>query len=241
MTNKIIWAIIPARSGSKGLPGKNIRKLAGKPLIAHAIDFANEVGIFEKVLLSTDSREYAEIGKRFGAWVPFLRDKSAALDNSMEEHILEDLDNKLTDHKIQKPDILVWLRPTFPFRSKNDLIAAVKMLTDEIDSVRLVTEGEPRLYEIVDDFLTPRFSDGGRSMVRRQEFPTTYKVFHTDIFWYRNIRLKEKFIGSRIRALPIHRLCAMDVDGIEDFEIIEALIHSQSKILRQYVNSSLIY
>lgn len=236
MSELRIWAVVAARSGSKGLPGKNIRPLAGKPLVGHAIKFANNAGVFEKVLLSTDSEEYAEIGRKYGAWVPFLRGEEAAQDTSMEEDVLADLNKKLTQHGIEPPDMLVWLRPTFPFRSIGDLNKAITLMSNDTDSVRLVTEGEPRLYEIKNNYLMPRFEDSGRSMVRRQEFPAVYKVFHTDIFWYRNIVKGEKFLGDRVRAVPVHKLCAMDVDGIEDFEIIEALMNTNMKLIQEYTH-----
>lgn len=236
MSQPRIWAVVAARSGSKGLPGKNIRPLAGKPLIAHAIHFAQKAGVFEQVLLSTDSEDYAAIGKEYGAWVPFLRGESAAQDNSMEEHVLADLDARLKEHGIAPPDILVWLRPTFPFRSVGDLKAALDLMDEDTDSVRLVTDGEPRLYEIQGGYLVPRFDDGGRSMIRRQEFPATYKVFHTDIFWYRNIAWGVKFLGDRVRAVPVHKICAMDVDGIEDFEIIESMMRSGATVISRYTS-----
>ncbi|WP_115118684.1 acylneuraminate cytidylyltransferase family protein [Synechococcus sp. UW105] len=236
MLNAKIWAIVAARAGSKGLLDKNVRNLAGKPLIAHAINFAVQANIFEKILLSTDSDQYAEIGREYGAWVPFLRGSHAAQDDSMEEHVLKDLDEKLKIHNISPPDIIVWLRPTFPFRSTDDLTEAVSMLNKDIDSVRMVTTGEPRLYEVRNGFLSPCFDDGGRSMIRRQEFPPTYKVFHTDIFWYKNIVKGELFLGERILALPIHRLCAMDIDGIDDFEIVDALIASKTPLIEKYVS-----
>ena len=232
-----VWAVVPARSGSKGLPGKNIRNLAGTPLISHAIRFAQNAGVFDRILLSTDSEEYARIGREHGAWVPFLRGESAAQDDSMEEHVLADLDDKLGQHGIDPPDILVWLRPTFPFRSIEDLKQALALMDETVDSVRLVTDGEPRLYEIRDGFLVPRFEDGGRSMIRRQEFPATYKVFHTDIFWYRNIAWGVKFLGDRVRAVPVHKICAMDVDGPEDFDMIESLLETSSPVVRKYTHS----
>lgn len=233
-TAKRIWAVVPARSGSKGLPNKNVRMLAGKPLIGHAIQFAQNAGVFEQVLVSTDSEDYAAIAREQGGWVPFLRGESAAQDASMEEHVLADLDAKLTEHGITPPDILVWLRPTFPFRSIDDLNTALSLMEDDVDAVRLVTEGEPRLYQIDDGYLVPRFEDGGRSMIRRQEFPATYKVFHTDIFWYRNIAWGERFLGSRIKAVPVHKICAMDVDGQEDFDMIEAIMSAAGPIVGKY-------
>ncbi len=230
-----IWAIVPARSGSKGLPNKNIKLLAGKPLIAHAIDFAMRSGMFEKVLLSTDSEEYAEIGKRYGAWVPFLRGTSAAQDDSMEEDILADLDHNLNTLRIDPPDIIVWLRPTFPFRSNADLSKAIAMLNGDLDSVRMVTNGEPRLYGERDGLLEAQFDDHGRSMIRRQDMPLSYKVYHTDVFWYKNISKGAQFLGVRVAALLIHKLCAMDIDGKDDFEIVEALMMADSSLIAEYI------
>lgn len=237
MSHPRIWAVIAARSGSKGLPGKNIRMLAGTPLIAHSINFAKKVDLIEQVFLSTDSREYAAIGKEYGAWVPFLRGNAAAADDSMEEHVLVDLDAKLKAHGIAPPDILVWLRPTFPFRSVNDTRTAIGLLNPDIDSVRLVTDGEPRLYEIRDRYLVSCFDDRGRSMIRRQEFPPVYKVFHTEVFWYRNIALGERYLGNKVLAFPVHKICAMDIDGIEDFEIIEALMRTEMQLIRAHTHA----
>jgi CMP-N-acetylneuraminic acid synthetase len=229
-----VWAVVPARSGSKGLPHKNIRPLAGVPLIGHAIRFAMSSGVCDRVLVSTDSAEYAEIARSLGGWVPFLRDPAAAQDRSMEEDILRDLDAQLDHHGLAKPDALVWLRPTFPFRRKSDLQRALPLLTPEVDSVRLVTDGEPRQYALRDGWLAPSFDDGGRSMLRRQEFEAVYKVFHTDVFWYRNIALGKAFLGRRVIGVPVHKICSIDVDSVEDFEMAEAMIESGSAFLREY-------
>lgn len=236
MTPPRVWAIIAARSGSKGLPGKNIRPLAGTPLLGHAVRFAASSERFEKVMVSTDSEEYAEIGRSYGAWVPFLRGAAAASDDSMEEHVLSDIDQKLRAHAIDPPDIIVWIRPTFPFRCHADLEDALAMMDRDTDSVRLVTEGEPRLYESIDGYLVPRFDDGGRSMIRRQEFPPVFRVFHTDIFWYDNLHQGQRFLGEKVRFQVIHKLCAMDVDGPEDFEIIEGIMTSRPAFAKKYMS-----
>jgi CMP-N-acetylneuraminic acid synthetase len=231
-----IWAVVPARSGSKGFPGKNIRNLAGVPLIGHAIRFAERSGSFSRILLTTDSAEYAEIGRSLGAWVPFLRGADAATDQSMEEHILADLDRQLDAHGIEKPDALAWLRPTFPFRRVEDMHQALDMLTHEVDSVRLVTEGEPRLYTMKDGLLHPLFDDKGRSMLRRQEFPEACRVYHTDIFWYRNIGFGSAFLGNRVAGMKVHKICSVDVDNADDYELAEAMIQSGSRFIRDYTS-----
>jgi CMP-N,N'-diacetyllegionaminic acid synthase len=231
------WAVIPARSGSKGLPGKNVIEICGMPLIGHAIRFAQTAGRFERIIVSTDSESYAETAQSYGAEVPFLRDPSAAQDTSMEEDILADFAKQVEDRGMTAPDALVWLRPTFPFRSVEDLSTAMDRLTPEVDSVRLVTDGEPRLYAIRDGHLTPTFDDGGRSMIRRQEFEPVYRVFHTDIFWYRNIALGARFLGDRSAAQKIHKICSIDIDTAEDAEMAEALMRAGSPFLKSYTHS----
>src|SRR5690242_3012086 len=112
------YALIPARSGSKGLPDKNVMEIDGIPLLAYSVSFGQSLGI-ERVLLSTDSRKYADIGKRFGAECPFLRSAEAASDSAGEHDILADLDARLPAHGIELPDVWVWLKPTCAFRSRD--------------------------------------------------------------------------------------------------------------------------
>ena len=231
------WAVIPARSGSKGLPGKNVIEICGVPLIGHAIRFAQASGRFSRIIVSTDSESYAETARGYGAEVPFLRDPAAAQDTSMEEDILADFAHQVEASGMTAPDALVWLRPTFPFRSIDDLSAAMDRLTPEVDSVRLVTEGEPRLYALRDGLLAPTFDDGGRSMIRRQEFEPVYRVFHTDIFWYRNIALGKRFLGDRSAGFKIHKICSIDIDTAEDAEMAEALMLADSPFLKAYTHS----
>lgn len=230
------WAIIPARSGSKGIKDKNIKYLAGIPLMAHAINFALKSKSFDKVLVSTDSLEYSNIAKSYGAYVPFLRSKESAQDNSMEEDILKDLDFKLRIHNIQPPDIITWFRPTFPFRSNTDLKNGLLLLNENVDSVRFVTETDSRIFSIKNNILNPVFHTQERSMIRRQEMPPAYNVYHTDIFWYKNITFGKKFLGQKSIPLIIDKICSIDIDTITDFFIAEALFNANSVQLNEYIN-----
>ena len=234
---KNIWAIIPARAGSKGLENKNIKILNGIPLMAHAIKFAVKANIFSRVLLSTDSPEYAKIGEKYGAWVPFLRSEFASNDSSMEEDIHIDLNNKLSQLNIQKPDVIVWLRPTFPFRSIQDLKDGLKLLTKNVDSVRFVTPCESRIFKI-NDGLINRFDHlPNKSMIRRQDVPNGYCVYHTDIYWYKNIIWGEKFLGQKVVPHLIDKICQNDIDNSKDFEIVELLYKLNSPRLSNYIHT----
>src|SRR5688572_19439839 len=101
-----VVAVIPARGGSKGLPRKNIRVLAGKPLIAYSIEAAKNCPLIDRVILSTDDQEIADIGKKFGAEVPFLRPSAIAVDDATTESVLIHAIDWLEKNENYKTDIL---------------------------------------------------------------------------------------------------------------------------------------
>jgi CMP-N-acetylneuraminic acid synthetase len=155
-----IYAIIPARSGSKGLPDKNIKDLAGKPLFAYSIDFAKKLNV-DRIFCSTDSSVYAELAKKHGAEVPFLRSEEAASSTAMEQDILKDLYTSFEKENIPQPDILVWLRPTFVFRNLNDVKKCINLLKNNrsYTAARTVCESEARLYKVENEILMPMFEE----------------------------------------------------------------------------------
>lgn len=224
VTNKI-YAIVPARSGSQGLPNKNIMELGGKPLIAHSIDFAKALTNVERIFCSTDSERYASIARDYGAEVPFLRSVEAASNVAMEHHILRDLYAKFCDYNIALPDIIVWLRPTFVFRNLSHVEQCIDLLVadDSVSAARTVVEAENRLYGVVNGSLSPQFDDKGRSMVRRQEMSESYKVFSTDVFRFSKDNLHERFLGSNIRCVVTDKICGFDIDDKDDFEMASAV------------------
>jgi CMP-N-acetylneuraminic acid synthetase len=136
------YALIPARSGSRSLPDKNTLSVAGHPLLAHSIAFAKRIPV-ERVLLSTDSPRYAEIGRAYGAEVPGLRGAAASGDTAMEEDILAELDTVLPARGIPLPDLWVWLKPTCPFRDAGAVAQAIAVLRDRRGAHR--TAGSPAL------------------------------------------------------------------------------------------------
>ncbi|MBI2108806.1 MAG: acylneuraminate cytidylyltransferase family protein [Parcubacteria group bacterium] len=223
--NKTVMAIVPARSGSRGLPNKNIKEILGKPLLAYSIEHAQKIGA-DRILCSTDSQEYADIAKKYGAEVPFLRSAFAAESASMEELILEDLYNKFDEHGMEYPDLFVWLRPTFPFRDIRAIQECIRrMIEDEtLTACRLVTEAESRLYADKDGFLIPDFDDQGRSLIRRQEVEKKYRVFNTDVFRGKPKRHDPDFLGRNVGYVVGHKLCGVDIDDEGDFLIASNLV-----------------
>ncbi len=135
-------AIIPARSGSKGVKDKNIRNLCGKPLMAYTIEAAIASGEFEEVMVSTDSERYAEIARDYGAQVPFLRSEVTASDTASSWDMVDEV---LANYKKlgRSFDTFCLLQPTSPLRTATDIKEAYKLFKDKADfSVVSVCEAE---------------------------------------------------------------------------------------------------
>tara|TARA_B110001469_G_scaffold64138_1_gene61394 strand:+ start:4996 stop:5697 length:702 start_codon:yes stop_codon:yes gene_type:complete len=231
-----VYAIIPARSGSKGLPDKNIRDLNGKPLMAYSIDFARSLSV-DRVIVSTDSEQYAEIARKHGAEVPFLRSEFASSDVAMEEHILDDLIDSFDSFGIEVPDLVVWLRPTFVFRDIEKVQACIQQLKDDstLTACRTVCESEARLYREEDGRLVPDFDDCGRSMVRRQEVGMRYKVFSCEVFRMPTSPVPADYLGRHVGYVEINKVCGLDVDDDLDFMFVEHMIQAGSAFVNKYL------
>jgi len=237
------YALIPARSGSKGLPDKNIRPVDGHPLLAYSVAFGKKIPV-ERVILSTDSAAYRDIAIRYGAECPYLRGPKASSDTAMEEDILADLAENLPRHGIDLPDIWVWLKPTCPFRSTDAVEEAIGILerAPDVDSVRIVSEADARMHRInADGFLEPLLKewDPRRSKMRRSEFPKVYQPFNLEVF--RHAGWAERgslFMGRRIRPIVRPRITGLDVDDQDSFDIIKTLIESKprAEIVRKYTH-----
>lgn len=231
------YAIIPARSGSKQLKGKNIRPLNGRPLLDYSISFARQLGV-DRVLCSTDSEHYAEIAKECGAEVPFLRSAWAAADDAMEHHILEDLHDKFLEHEMEIPDLLVWLRPTFVFRDRKAVLHALDVLERDpsYTSARIIVEAEARLYKIsAENTLEPAFETGGKSMIRRQDMGRHYRVYNTDIIRFSKDNQGEDFLGDRVYPIAVEKTCGLDIDDDTDFKIVESLVTHARDLVDEYL------
>lgn len=168
-------AIIPARSGSKGLPNKNIRALCGKPLLAYSIEAALQSGKFDVVHVSTDSKSYAEIAKRYGADVPFLRSMENSSDTASSwDAVLETLDKyaKLSS----KFDTVMLLQPTSPLRTCGDISAAFALMEEKkANAIVSVCQGDYHSALPADGSMA-RFLPNEVKNKRRQDAEKLYRV-----------------------------------------------------------------
>lgn len=232
------YAIIPARSGSKGITRKNIRSLNGMPLIGYSIAFAGKLGV-DRVICSTDSADFADVARSLGAEVPFLRSEHAAGDTAMEEDILEDMYAKFDEHGIPVPDLIVWLRPTFVFRSLEHARRCIDRMKQDptLTACRTVCEAERRLYASAEGLLVADFDDlGGRSMIRRQDVKPAYKVFSLDVFRASNRDSSPYFLGNRVGFEVIPKICGLDIDDEFDWHMVENLLANHGGMTRPYVH-----
>ena len=212
-------AIIPARSGSKGLPGKNIKKLLGKPMIAYTIEAALNSKYVDDVIVSTDSREIETIAKNFGAKSYFLRPKLLASDESNA------IDNLNNDFNYSIDDFVV-LQPTSPLRVSKDIDAAIDIFyKKKADSVISYSEESHPLkwhkYISKDGRFENIFDD---SLLNRQEFRTSFYP-NGAIYVFKFGLIKRKhYYNNNSFAYIMPRARSVDVDTFDDFQYIEFLM-----------------
>ena len=220
--------LIPARGGSKGVPGKNIRLLGGKPLIAHSIGHALEVADREDVVVSTDSEEIKGAALEAGARVPFLRPAELASDTAGSREVMLHAIDYLSA-KGENYDTIVLLQPTSPLRDPADIRRAVEIYKESgADMVVSVAEARTNPYYNAfetdnDGFL--KISKGDGSLTRRQDAPKVWE-FTGAIYVIKVSALREKSITKfdRILPLPTKRETAIDIDEEMDFLVCEEMI-----------------
>ncbi|MBM6997260.1 acylneuraminate cytidylyltransferase [Paenibacillus sp. DXFW5] len=218
-----ILAIIPARSGSKTVKHKNIRPLNGKPMLAYSIEHALDSKRINRTIVSTDSEEYADIAKQYGADVPFLRPKEISEDHSLDIEVFQHALNYLSDHEGYIPDVVVQLRPTYPIRDVRDIDAMVDiLLTDETaDSVRCVAQANEIAYKMWrmdgDNKLTPLLADIPEAYnMPRQKLPTLYyQNACIDVVRTKVITELNSMTGSNIKGYVMRQ--NFDIDTEQEF------------------------
>ena len=225
-----VLAIVPARGGSKGLPGKNLRPLAGHPLIAYSIAAGLQAKLVNRVICSTDSEEIATVAREYGAEVPFMRPAKLAQDDSPDidffNHALAELAK--TDYR---PDIIVQLRPSDPIRRNGLVDEGVQLMIDNptADSVRTIAEPGYSPYKmwVVNDSgtLDPLLTIPGVAEpfnLPRQELPEVWwhigvlDIVRTDV-----VTQTKSLSGKTIIPLKVDREASADIDTLDDFERAE--------------------
>ncbi len=225
-----ILALIPARGGSKGIPGKNVRPLAGRPLICWTIETALKTVCLDRVIVSTDDPAIAAIARRAGAETPFLRPAELAGDATTDMPVYQHALQWLSDNQEYRPDVVVWLRPTAPLRSVGDIEGAVEQLVrtraDWVRSVCPVGHHPYWMFCLEDDRLQPVLPglDIGK-YPRRQLLPPVFRLNGAvDVAWRETLMEKQLLYSGDVRAYVMPRERSVDIDTMVDFLLAEALL-----------------
>lgn len=218
-------AIIPARSGSKGLKDKNIIDLCGKPLIAYSIEAALETGLFDHVIVSTDSEHYAEIAQHYGAEV-MMRGEALSNDKATTFMVLEDiLENRLHE----SIDYFVLLQPTSPLRTSKHITEAIEKFESKIEHFDFLVsmkeaEHAKVLVNPIDDDESLKYFDTDFSNYRRQgykDYSPNGAIFIAKPDSY----LEQKhFFGAKTLSYIMSAEDSVDIDGALDLVVAKAII-----------------
>lgn len=222
-------AIIPARSGSKGLPDKNIKELCGKPLLAWSIEAARKSKYLDEIVVSTDSQRYAEIAKYYGANVPFLRPSEFAADESSRKEVIMHCLEYYRDNNMTF-DYIVLLEPTSPLRTAEDVDSAIEQLIANVNAEAIVGVSKLEsfhpafLIKLNNHFLEFTANNQPSTVLRRQELEEYYfyegSLYISEVDKY----IAKEFYHDKTLGYVVPRWKALEIDEIEDFIMVEALM-----------------
>ena len=229
----IVLGVITARAGSKGIPGKNTKRLAGKPLIAYTIESALASGVFDRLILSTDDEEAARIARDLGCEVPFMRPAALCLDETPHLAVMQHALAWMRDEQRYRPEWVMILMPTSPLRRPADIAGSVAMaVASGADSVVSVDEMPAHFHPMraltIDAGGWARLLVGDRPVkqrpVRRQDLPPAW-VFNGAIYLFRASLLSDpvapSLYGDKVAGYVMPPPYGSNIDDPEDWLAVE--------------------
>ncbi len=236
MKKLFIVAIIPARSGSKGLLNKNIKKINNKHLIYYTINDAKNCDLIKKVVVSTDSIKIKNISEKYGAEVPFLRSKSLSGDKVPSNPVIKDALIKLEKIYKKKIDIVVYLQATEIFRENWMIKKCVQTLINDkkIDSCFVAYETHKNFWRIDKSGKPKRINKFNYDTVRQKKNNLYREDTGLVCASRRNIILKGKRIGGKIKIIPHdYDLGSIDIHNHKQLKIAEKIINIKKKLFKK--------
>jgi len=220
----VTCAVVPARGGSKGIPRKNLKLLAGRPLIAYAIETGLKARLVDRVIVSTDDAEIAAVAREWGAAAPFLRPASLAQDDTPTAPMLQHA-VRWMEEQGERIDLVVLLQPTSPFRRPEHVDQAIQLLRESgassAVSVCEVEHSPHWMYRLADQRLEP-LMPGALNRTRRQELPLLYRLNGAVYVTTRDLLLNDgRILDDRPAAVVMSREESVDIDDELDFEWAE--------------------
>jgi len=234
MSNFKVLCTICARGGSKGVKNKNIKLIQGKPLIAYTIEQAKQSGLFEHIVISTDSDEIATISQQYGAEVFFKRNADMASDNAGKLDVIKDAFKKSEQHYQEKYDYLIDLDATAPLREIKDITESFQQFLDN-NNDNLITAMPSRrspyfnLVEIDFDGQVKLSKTLDKNIVRRQDVPKSFDMNASIYIWKREVILSESslfLMNTGLYVMPEER--SIDIDNELDYEFVEFIMSKKN-------------
>jgi len=234
-----VLGIITARGGSKGIPGKNLKMLGGRPLLDYTIDAANDTPL-DRLILSTEDKKIADLARSLGCEVPFMRPAELARDETPHLPVIQHAAKWLLEHEGYKADVVLTLQPTSPLRSSADIAAALRMLElSGADSVVSVSEvsahAHPmRMLRVDDSGHAVLFATGQpvRTRInRRQDLPKAW-VMNGAVYACRTDVLfadEPSLYGDRVVAYPMPAERSISIDTDDDWAEAERALARQPR------------
>ena len=239
--DKKILGVIPARGGSKGLPGKNIKMLAGKPLIFWTIDAAKKSRYIDEFIVSTDDVKIAEVSRRFGAKVPFMRPRELSMDKTTSIDVMIHALNHFEDKGICF-DYMIMLEPTSPLREADDIDKSIEMLINNrsgavsIVGIGKVEAAHPVFDVMIDNkgLIKPYVGDFIKAG-RRQDLSELYffegTVYVSDV---KELYKRKSYYHDKTLGYVVPKWKSLEVDDLMDLMCIETILKNKKKIKESF-------
>jgi N-acylneuraminate cytidylyltransferase len=235
-----VLGVVTARGGSKGIPGKNLKPLAGKPLLWYTLECARLAAAFDRLILTTDDPDIAAYARSQGCEVPFMRPAELARDDTIHFDVMHHAVKWLRDHESYWPDAVMILQPTSPLRRPEDIRAAIRLLDETgADCVLSVSDVTPhhhpmRMLRVDDNGKATLFVTGEpvrRRINRRQDLPPAYAM-DGSIYLFRPSLLfasEPSLYGDRTHALSTPAPYGLSIDSPDDWAAAERAMALVSK------------
>ncbi len=228
--NKNILAVVPARGGSKGVPGKNIRPLAGRPLIAHTAERIQQVDIIDRAVVSTDSDDIAAAAEAAGLDAPFRRPAELSGDRIGDFDVLEHALTAAEHIDGTHYDIILMLQPTSPCRTADHIFQCLEKLTKEHrDTVWTVSPVDPKVHPLkqlrpTDDGGMTLWNPAGQRIIARQQLGPSYIRNGAVYAFTRSCLLEQRTIYGRSMGCVVIDEPLVNIDTLDDFSRAETLL-----------------
>ena len=229
ITPENILCIVPARSGSKGIKNKNIKKLAGIPLINYTLEIASKTFPKENIIISSDSKEIIKMGEPFEIKTPFLRPKKLASDYSKTIFTVLDIINRLENNY----EAVCLLQPTSPFRSQDDIMNCISIINknrcDSVVSVNKIEEPHPKKMKKIKNGILQPYLEGSNSSIPRQKLEKVYALNGCIYMTRKSQIIKYKdFFGKRCIPYEMPENKSININNKYDFMIAEYILRYEN-------------